>query len=256
MTYIVQYSGGIGSFGAAKILVDLYGSDNVDLLFADTKTEDEDLYRFLDETKELLGCELHRIVDGRNVWEVFQDKRYIGNSRIDPCSRILKREPLRKYINENYDPEQDIVVLGIDWTEAHRLEKAKPKWEPWTVIAPLTERVDVNKKTIFGWLEEAGIKKPRLYEMGFPHNNCGGFCVKAGQAQFKMLAEHMPERFDYHAEQEQKMRELLDRDVSILRRQEKGERRTLTLYELKQEIADKKDNTDPFDFGGCGCAID
>lgn len=31
---------------------------------------------------------------------------------------------------------------------------------------------------------------------------------------------------------------------------------TYILYELKQEIADKKDNTDPFDFGGCGCAID
>ncbi len=30
-----------------------------------------------------------------------------------------------------------------------------------------------------------GIEPPRLYKMGFKHNNCGGACVKAGISQWK-----------------------------------------------------------------------
>jgi hypothetical protein len=32
------------------------------------------------------------IADGRHPWEVYRDEKFIGNSLVDPCSRILKRE--------------------------------------------------------------------------------------------------------------------------------------------------------------------
>ena len=95
--FIVSYSGGLGSFFAAKRLVKQHGKDNVAAVFADTKTEDEDLYRFLDESIAYLGIELFTIEDGRDVWQVFEDVRFLGNSRIDPCSRILKRDLIRKW---------------------------------------------------------------------------------------------------------------------------------------------------------------
>ena len=256
MTYVVQYSGGLGSWGAAKLLADEHGAENVHLLFADTQMEDEDLYRFLHEGADALGCLLTTISDGRNVWEVFEDERYLGNSRIDPCSKILKRELLRKHIENNYNYEQDVVALGIDWTEKHRLDKALSRWEPWNVIAPLVDNPEITKAHLFNWLRDYNIDPPRLYDMGFPHNNCGGFCIKAGQAHFKLLYEKMPERFMYHAQKEQEMRDLLGKDVSILRRQRNGKRHNLTLLELKEEIDAQTDETDPFDLGGCGCAID
>lgn len=98
MKHIVSYSGGIGSAMTAQLLCDEYGKENVALLFADTNMEDEDLYRFNSDLVNKLKCEFIRIADGRTVWEVFEDVKFIGNSRIDPCSKILKRELIKNYI--------------------------------------------------------------------------------------------------------------------------------------------------------------
>ena len=61
-----------------------YG-ERLTLLFADTKTEDEDLYRFLPEAAaNVLDAELVITAEGRDIWEVFFDRRFLGNSRVDP----------------------------------------------------------------------------------------------------------------------------------------------------------------------------
>ena len=50
MRYVVMYSGGASSYVAAKRTIAQFGRESVTLLFNDTKTEDADLYRFLDES--------------------------------------------------------------------------------------------------------------------------------------------------------------------------------------------------------------
>ena len=141
MHRIVMFSGGVGSWGAARRTIERHGPENVTLLFADTLIEDEDLYRYLDETAAQARLQpLVRLEEGRDPWEVFHDKRFLGNSRIDPCSRILKRELMRKWMNANYTPETAIAVLGFDWSEVHRFERAKGPWEPWTIEAPLCDK--------------------------------------------------------------------------------------------------------------------
>lgn len=203
MKHIVFYSGGIGSFGAAyKIVKQGVNLGDIILLFTDTKMEDEDLYRFIDESTKFLGLGLTTIADGRDVWEIFFSVKFLGNSRVDPCSKILKRDLARKWIKEHYKPEECRLYLGIDWTEEHRWERSKKYWEPYTVDAPLCKEPYIEKSELFTILEDSGIEKPRLYKMGFAHNNCGGFCIKSGQAQFKKLYKEFPERFLYHEERE------------------------------------------------------
>jgi 3'-phosphoadenosine 5'-phosphosulfate sulfotransferase (PAPS reductase)/FAD synthetase len=247
-----MFSGGVGSWATAKRVAEKYGTDDLVLLFADTKMEDEDLYRFLDEAAANVGGELRKVAEGRDVWQVFRDVKYLGNSRIDPCSNLLKRKFLRKYIDEHFDPSNSIIYLGIDWTESPRFEKAQRYWEPWATMAPLCEPPYIGKESLLSWLREEGIEPPRLYELGFPHNNCGGFCIKAGQAQFKLLLKTMPERFKYHEEKEQEIREYLGKDVTILRKTENGVRRNLTLRELRETV-EREEQIDEFDWGGCGC---
>lgn len=46
MRHLVMFSGGAGSYAAAKRVVAEHGPANTLLIFADTKMEDEDLYRF------------------------------------------------------------------------------------------------------------------------------------------------------------------------------------------------------------------
>lgn len=59
----------------------------------------------------------------------------------------------------------------------------------WIVKAPLCDPPYINKNEMIKNLRLLGIKPPRLYSMGFAHNNCGGFCVKAGKGHFFEIAQ-------------------------------------------------------------------
>lgn len=247
--YVVMYSGGIGSWAAAKRLP--AGAD-VTLLFADTRIEDEDLYRFLRESAANIGAPLVEIADGRTPWEVFKDKRWIGNSRIAQCSHLLKQVPARKWMNEH--GEGATVVVGIDWSESHRLVAIRKHWEPWPVVAPLCDQPYLSKRDLFAMCEREGIRVPRLYGMGFSHNNCGGFCVRAGMGHFANLYKQMPERYLHHERQERDLRAYLGKDQSILFRVRDGKKRPMTLEELRLDLeADRQ--VDMLDLGGCGCFV-
>lgn len=254
-TRVVAYSGGIGSFLSAYLTVKKYGKENVELVFTDTKTEDEDLYRFLDETSKLLGLEIIKIEDGRNVWEVFMDVRYMGNSRIDPCSRLLKRDLFGKWLKSTgRTPESHTLVYGISWEEAHRYEKLKKRWDPYEVEAPLCTMKVSDVPDVEKLLSEANIAKPRLYGMGFPHNNCGGFCVKSGQKQFEMLYTNMPERYKWHEERQEKLFAKIGKH-GFIRKRVNGELKYLSMKEFRQDVLEKGEDFDQLDLGGCGCFI-
>ena len=203
---VVLFSGGAASWGAAKRTAERDGLDGLTLLFSDTKTEDPDLYRFLDEAAADVGAPLVKIADGRNIWQVFRDERYLGNSRADPCSKILKRELSRKWLEANRDPATTTLVYGFDWTEVHRLDKVARAWAPWAVAAPLTDRPYVAKADLLADLRARGIRPPRLYDLGFEHNNCGGGCVKAGIGHFVRLHDTLPEVYAEWEANEQTMR--------------------------------------------------
>ena len=53
--HVVFYSGGLASWATAMRVAEKHGTKNLKMLFTDTKMEDEDLYRFLDESAILLG---------------------------------------------------------------------------------------------------------------------------------------------------------------------------------------------------------
>jgi hypothetical protein len=263
MKHFVNLSGGAGSWYTARRVIESHTNpgDEVHLVFADTNMEDEDLYRFLaqcvSDLKNLgewydVGVTYTRLADGRDVWQVFNDVRFLGNSRIDPCSKILKRDLIRKHLEENFDPADTICYIGIDWSEEHRYKKAVPYWQPFIVKAPLTEPPYVDKAAILSHMTGLGINPPRLYGMGFPHNNCGGFCVKAGQGAFKLLLEKMPERYAYHEAKEQELRDRLGKDVAILTDRRGGERKPLTLLQLRKRV-EGNEEVDELDLGGCAC---
>lgn len=212
--------------------------------------------RFVDETTSKLGAELVILKDGRDIWQVFKDVRYLGNSRIAPCTRILKQEPAKKWIKENYNPDEVILYVGIDWTEIHRLEKVVKNWVPYKVLAPMCQEPLICKNEMLDSLSEDGIKIPRLYEMGFSHNNCGGFCVKAGQGHFANLFKKMPERYAYHEQKEQEMIKFLGINVAILKRTKNKVTMPLSLKKLREEIINRPEQIDMYDVGGCGCFID
>lgn len=252
--HVTMFSSGVGSWAAARRVQDeLVPGDTHTLLFSDVGMEDEDNYRFLTEAAEDIGGELVTVADGRDIWQVFKDDRFLGNSRLANCSKFLKQRPARAWLEANTDPVNTVVNVGIDWTETHRVPAIVHAYKPWTARAPLTEHPYTTKPQIFADLKRRGIAPPRLYGLGFAHANCGGGCVRAGQGQFARLLEVLPERFAWWEAQEQDVREHLGSDVTILRDRAGGESTPLTLRQFRERHQAKPHQTDLFDIGGCGC---
>lgn len=254
MKHIVFYSGGIGSWATAKRVIAKHGKEDVILLFTDTLIEDEDLYRFIDETVTEMGVEYVRIADGRTPFDVYEELRYLGNTRFAPCSHKLKQDVAEKWVKENFAPDECTLYLGIDWSEDHRTKAPCENWLPYRVEFPMCEEPYVGKDDMLRELESLGIEIPRLYKMGFAHNNCGGFCCRAGHGHFANLLEKLPERYAYYEKKEEEFRQLVGKDVAILRNRKNKMTRPYTLRQLREDIEAKKP-VDRLDIGGCGCFV-
>ena len=227
--------------------------DRMTLLFADTLIEDEGTYAFIDAGAKALGLEVTRIADGRTPFEVFRDKRFLGNSRVDPCSLILKRELLAKWHKAAAEEGPITVVVGLDWTELDRLERFRERITH-PVLAPLYE-FGIDKPAVHQMVADAGLPEQRLYQLGMPHANCGGGCVKMGQSGWELLYRAMPERYARWEAEEETLRDMLG-DVSILRDRTGGESRPLPLREFRERIEVQPQLIPPDEWGGCGCAIE
>jgi hypothetical protein len=254
MKYIVNTSGGLTSFEAARRTIAQHGKENTVAIFADTRMEDEDLYRFLDDQERYFGITIHRIADGRTPWQVMKDERMITMQSMAPCSRILKHDLIDNWIAQQFSPDECTRVFGMDWTELHRVERLAHTLAPSPIWFPLCEPPFVDKCWIAQDLERIGMKVPRLYELGFSHNNCSAMCVKAGQAHWAHLWRTLPERYLDAEQKEQEIREYLGKDISILKDRRGGRTRPLTLRAFRRRLESGK----PYDknaWGGCGCFV-
>jgi hypothetical protein len=254
MKHIIQYSGGVGSWAAGKLVAERHGVENLVLLFADVGDEHPDLYRFLDQGAANIGVPVTRIAEGRTPRQVMTDEKFIGNSAKDPCSRILKREFLDRWVAENCDVNSTVRYIGIDWTEINRFLTFQKRMLPWQTDAPLcTHEPPLSKNDAFAMLAREGIEAPLLNRLGFAHNNCGGACIKAGQAQWAKLLKHYPGLYSDWETWEEGMR-LTVGDHSILRDRRGGGDKSLTLRNFRVRVEARGD-FDKQDHGGCGCAL-
>lgn len=255
MKRVVMFSSGAGSWAAARRVADEHGTDDLYLVFADVLGEDQDNYRFLRDAANDIGGELVWLTEGRTIWEVFSDNKFLGNARLANCSKFLKQRPAREWLDANCAPADTIVYVGIDWMESHRLPAIRKNYLPYPVQAPLTHAPYLTKTDILNALRERGVEPPRLYDMGFAHANCGGGCVRAGQGQFLHLLEVMPDRYAEWEANEQRLREQLG-DVAILRDRRGGTTTPLPLTVLRQRAEASDPQLDRLDIGGCGCFVD
>ena len=107
------------------------------------------------------------------------------------------------------------------------------------------------------YVDKYGIEKPRLYKQGYEHNNCGGFCCKAGLVQFERLYRTNPERFAYHEkEMERAMSEIGETAKPFLRKVWNGDTQYITLKAFREELDSQTLELPMFDDSGCGCFID
>ena len=258
MMYLVNVSGGLTSFEALRRCLDRYGKEQTHAYFADTKQEDPDLYRFLDDQEHYFGIKIERVVDGRTIWDVWKEKRCItlrlpNGSEIAPCSLILKREAMNKVISSRYAPGTYTQVFGYEWSEIDRMSRLEKDIAPEKAWFPLAEKPYIDKCHISTFLKSIGIAVPRLYELSFEHNNCGAGCVKAGQAHWAHLFFMLPERYALWEGKEEEIRQYLKKDISILKDRRGGTAKPMTLSAFRERLERGDTDYDKSDWGGCGC---
>jgi hypothetical protein len=264
MKHVITLSYGVGSWAAGKRVVERYGPADVVLLNTDTKYEDEDTYAWGKAAAANIGVPLVEIAEGRDPWQVFFDERMLGNTRVDPCSKKLKREMLARWLEANCDRSDTVVYFGIHYSEKDRFERWDSKLGKWLGIKPRMEEMGWDAEApllwppipgaveLHDWAAREGLWKQKLYRLGFPHANCGGRCVKQGQAGWKLLLQTIPERYAECEAKEEAFRQMIGKDVAIMRDRRGGDSRPLTLREFRERV-EAGEACSLFDFGGCSC---
>ena len=248
-------------------MVDEFGPESVVNIFADTLIEHKDLYDFNERAADILGVPITRLSLGLTPWQLFRKEGLIGNDRFPICSTKLKREPLNEWMEQHYamDSEQaemlfepGTVVLGFDFSEYHRVVDFQNQHPSWRVRAPMTEGPLWDKCRMISEAEKLGFKTSTLYKLGFPHNNCGGACVKAGISHFVHLYKMPPEKFkeweteELATQEAFRLRGVSSWQFAILKDRRGGETKPLPLRDLRLRI--ESGETFPlYEWGGCGC---
>lgn len=240
---IVSLSGGIGSYITLKRVINKYGKDNVIAAFCDTLNEDGDLYRFLYDIEKKLNISIIKLCSYKTPLQLQVENKFIYNSRIANCSKELKSKIFKEWLKTNYKPNECILYMGIDWSEAHRCEAITNNYVPYQVEYPLCQEIKF-KKEYLEELEQDGIKIPRLYQIGLTHNNCGGKCVKAGIGHWLQLLEKDRNRFLEAENEELMLQSLIGKQYTHLKRLGKP-------YSLQQLRIDKEKQLTIFDFEEC-----
>lgn len=257
MKHIVSVSGGLSSAITLDLVIEKHGIENTVAVFCDTKTEDIDLYRFnTDIQNKYKDLEWITLCDGRDIWQLFSEKNFHGNSKIAPCSNILKQDIFRKWLVSSYPNHEEVIIyLGIGFDEMHRCKAIDANTLPYLTSYPLIDWLRLMPSQKLEYFSD--IEPPRLYKYGFSHNNCGGCCVKSGQAQMKLLFESLPEQYLYH---EQRQQEILDANPKLrpfIKIRANYVYTYLSLREFREQyLEEKSDAIDQSDFGSCGCFVD
>lgn len=210
--------------------------------------------------------ELAWVVEGRDIWEIWRDRRFLGNTQRDPCSDIAKRKPRARWLAEHCVKGETTVYVGISDDEAHRFDDGKgggfrPRMEAegWQVRAPLMGRIEGQVSSNL-YVRAAGLEPARLYGLGYFHNNCGGTCCKAGRPAVLHHHRTLPERAAYDAMMEAKMIAFLGQPVAMLQVYAGADVPRIPMTRAEIHAADDaQPQADLFyqaGDSGCGCALD
>lgn len=183
------FSCGAASAVATKLAL---SEGPVTIAYCEVAEEHTDNKRFLKDCQEWFGQEI--IILGndkykRSIYEVFKKERFLVGPSGARCTKELK-----KAVREAYQRPNDIHIFGYTVEEQSRLDDFIDANNEVEIVAPLIEK-GLTKQDCLAIVQDAGIKLPVMYELGYKNNNCRG-CVKAsGPGYWKKIEIDFPEYF-------------------------------------------------------------
>lgn len=220
---IAWWSGGITSAVTCKICIDIYGVENVRVIFIDTFNEDDDTYRFKKDCEKWYEKRIETItgIGGKykNIQDVWKKHKSLNVATGAICSSTLKRKVREDWQKENSYKYQ---AFGFELDEIKRVKSMvlnNPKIKP---IFPLM-LYGYTKKDCIKIVEDASIEVPQMYKLGFLNNNCFKTgCVQGGIGYWQKMKRDFPEKFNKMADMEHQLTNDKGSPVTMLKDQSKG----------------------------------
>jgi hypothetical protein len=222
---IAWWSGGITSAVACKIAIDLFGKENCRVIMIDTKNEDDDTYRFKKDCESWYGIDIEVITEIGGQYDSIEDV-WIKNKSLNVASGAVCSDRLKKRVRDKWQKNNtfkyQVFGFEFDKKEFNRAlsmminhgEKANP-------IFPLM-MMGYDKKKCIEIVQEAGIKEPLAYSLGFKNNNClKTGCVQGGIGYWQKMKNDFPDKFNKMADLEHKLTDLKKYPVTMLKDQSK-----------------------------------
>ena len=197
----VWFSCGAASAVAAKKTIEKYGDTHtIRIINNPVAEEHEDNRRFLSDVEKWLGIEIESAINPKfpdtsceTVWE---KRRYMAGIAGAPCTMELKKAARQEWEKNNH---HDFIVLGFTAEEKHRQDRFSLMERSNDIPVLIDE--GISKADCYQIIQEAGIRLPEIYYLGYPNANCIG-CVKASSPTYWNHVRKMhPEIFQRRAEQ-------------------------------------------------------
>ena len=198
MTTISWFSAGVSSAVATKLAI-----NRIDrVIYTHINDQHPDTLRFVKDCEIWFKKEIEIIQSPyQDVEAACLSARYINGVAGAACSRLLKRQVRIEWERRHNEPLR--YAWGMDYAEKHRcirLEKTMPMQEHFF---PLAEQ-KISKKQAHEILAASGIKRPKMYDLGYNNNNCLG-CVKGGMGYWNKIRVDFPNVFEARSKMERKI---------------------------------------------------
>jgi hypothetical protein len=193
-------SAGVSSFVAGYLC-----KDEIDkFIYIDIEDQEKDTMRFIKDCEKALGKDIEILKSEYGCVEnaILSAGVIKLQGGFAPCTNWLKKR-VRKQWEDEHRNEDITYFWGMDVNEVNRAERLKESMPQFEHRFPLIEN-HMTKESSHGLLQELGIKRPRMYDLGYPNNNCVG-CIKGGMGYWNKIRKDFPEVFEKRSKMEQKI---------------------------------------------------
>lgn len=163
---------------------------------------DEDSHRFINDLEQWFDKEIVRIRSAvfANINEVFEKRKFLAGAAGAPCTGEMKVVP-----RLNFQLPSDTHLWGYtaDRLDQNRFANMRENYPHMKQDAPLIA-AGMTKANCHGLLLNAGIRRPRVYDLGFPNGNCPG-CVKSSSPYYwAAIRLHFPKVWEVRVDQDRR----------------------------------------------------
>lgn len=196
---ISWFSAGVSSALATKLMI----KEIDEIIYTHIEDQHSDTMRFVKDCQRWFKKKITIMQsEYKTVENVCLASSYINGVHGAPCTKILKRR-IRQEWELNHTQFSLRYVWGFDSAEKKRAKRIKALLLEYDHVFPLIEK-QIDKETAHAILKREGIKRPKMYDMGYNNNNCVG-CVKGGMGYWNHIRIDFPKIFKARAILERKI---------------------------------------------------